>query len=188
MTDLPSELPAVDLRTLLGEMAALKTEVRAETTAAREVRAELADLVPALRGELERATSREQTLRKAAADERRRGVRALMDLADRLEATRESLATPVKLGFLVRADPRVAALREGLDLTLQRLTEHLASAGARRVETKGRAFDAATMEAVEVTHRPDVADGLVVDEVSAGYADEQGPLRFAKVAVNRRDP
>ncbi|MBI2569945.1 MAG: hypothetical protein HYV63_23315 [Candidatus Schekmanbacteria bacterium] len=63
--------PEVDLRTLLGEMAALRREVRQETTASRSVRDQTLELLAELRAERAGATARqrarEEQLQQAAA-------------------------------------------------------------------------------------------------------------------------
>ncbi len=176
----------MDLRTVFGELAGLKSAVRAETEAARELRAESVAACEVLRVELDRASQREHALRRSADDERRRGARALMDLADRLEAAIASARAPVRLRFYQRPDPRVGALAAGLELTLARTADHLASIGVRRVPSVGRTFDAQLMEAVSTASRADLPDTVVVEEISGGYCDDKGPVRTARVVVNRR--
>ena len=180
----PDELPSVDLRTLLGEMAALKAEVRAQTSTVREVQAEAVKGTDALRQELERAASREAAQRQAVDDERRRSAMALIDLSDRIEAALASVAVPVPRRFFVRADPRLGAFAEGLRLTLRRASEHLGGLGVRRVEVVDRDFDPKVMEAVGTQQRADRPNAVVLSEITAGYADARGALRTAQVIVN----
>jgi len=150
-------LPEVDLRTLLSEMTAIKAEVRAETTAARELRDQLTGTVETLRRELERAGQRETTLRddteRLGKQETRRAALDLVDLADRLEPAVEraqELARPRWHWFTKRPDPAAVSLYEGLVLSQQRLTRKLTERGFSRVATVGQPFDPRTMEAVEI--------------------------------------
>jgi molecular chaperone GrpE (heat shock protein) len=66
--------------------------------------------------------------------------------------------------------------------------------GVRRIPTVDQRFDSRTMEAVDRVERDGVDDGVVVDEVTAGYmreskgndrSDDVEVIRFAQVVVNR---
>ena len=182
------DLPEVDLRTLLAEMAALKAEVRAQTQSAREARAESGKALDLLKLEFDRAAARESAwaTRAAVDSERRRGALLLIDVADRLEVALASVSTPAPRGFFVRPDPRIGAFVEGLRLTMRRVDESLGRLGVKRVEARSRPFDPQLMEAVGTQWRTDQPEGVVLDEIAAGYVDERGPLRTAQVTVNAR--
>ena len=204
--------PSVDLRTLLGEMTALKTEVRAETRSARELRADLSSSVDTLRAELDAAHARTARLREVAGAAKQvaasQSALALVDLADRLASTRRSAAALAaergrrprrggrfwgRFGRMFRRrrknvdtpDEAARSLIEGLDLTCRRTAAHLRALGVEAIPTIGRAFDPNTMEAVSAVQHPDRADGEVVEEVTAGYRGVDGVLRTAQVVVNR---
>ncbi len=182
MSDLEEAPPVVDLRTLLGEMAGLKMEIRAETQASRALRTTVDEGSAALKAALERAQTQEVQGRRGIA-------RALIDIADRLHAALRSARRPAPRGlFWRRPDPRVEALADGLSMTAARLTEHLGTLGVRAVRAQGCAFDPETMEAVGTVSRGDLADGLVVEEITTGYVDEAGTVRVAQVTVNRAAP
>jgi molecular chaperone GrpE len=189
-----ADLPEVDLCTLFAEWTALKAEVRSETRASRDLRAELAGAIAGL-GEAERrAATREASLseevRRAGREAPRRAAWVAIDLADRLEAAR-ARARRHHEAWWRRADPVATALLEGLDLTLERLRELLAREAVERIPTEGRPFDPSLMEAVQVVERSDLAEGTVVAEILAGYRDPAGLLRPARVSVSRplrRDP
>ena len=188
--DFDPELPAVDLRTLLGEMAALKSEVRAETRAAREMRDALRGEAAGLRADLDRAAAREADLRdrldQAARDSRRHAARALFDIADRLEAAVRSARTPVRRQWFRPTDSALPALVDGLELTLRRVHEHLGELSVRRIEIRDCTFDPQYMQAVRAVCRPDIDDGVLVEEITAGYRDDDSVLRAAEVIVNQR--
>lgn len=178
------ELPVVDLRTLLGEMTALKAEVRAETRAARDLRSAHEEASAALRDELHRAAVREQGHQRDLRATRRRAASGLIDIADRLEAALRSARAPVRRRWLWRDAP-LDGFAEGLEITLERVAQHLADLGVTRIPVAGR-FDPVEMEAVEVASRPDIPDGHVALEIVAGYRDDAGTLRPAQVQVNRQ--
>jgi molecular chaperone GrpE (heat shock protein) len=186
--NLDDDLPEVDLRTLLGEMAALKAEVRAQTQAARTAQSAPETSAEALGRELDRAATREAALRKQVDDDRRQAALALVDVADRLEATLATARLPAPRGFFVRADPRVAAFAEGLELTLRRVVRHLGTLGVRRVDVERRPFDPQVMEAVGTRAEVSRPEGVVLSEVTAGYTDATGVVRAAQVIVNRLAP
>lgn len=186
-------VPEVDLRTLLGEVTALKAAVRAETSAAREVRDQLTQGAEDLRHELERAARREEALRAEAERgrraEARRSALELVELIDRLEPAVEharDLARPRWRWLTRRRDPSAVSLLEGLELSLQRLSRKLGERGLTRVTTVGHLFDPTVMEAVDTVELAAVPEGRVVAEVSAGYVSSEGVLRAAQVVVNRR--
>lgn len=179
------EPPEVDLRTLLGEMAALKAEIRAETQATRALREDADRRLGRADEEVERARAREVAAQRALEEQRRRTALGWIDLADRIEAALRVAERPAPTGLFRRPDPRVSALADGLRLTLSVLSDRLQGLGARRVDAKGRAFDPATMEAVTTRHAADRPAGEVLEEIAAGYVEAAGVLRAAQVVVNR---
>ncbi len=124
----------VDLRTLLGEMAALKNEVRLESRQFKNALDELKSFGEALRAHNERLARDLDRARSEAAEGQRQAERRLLlgmlDLRDRLQAGTDAAAArrPSALARLVPGETRFAqALSEGLTLTLQRLDELLAN-------------------------------------------------------------
>ena len=185
-------IPEVDLLTLLKEITGLRAEIRAETTAFRENRQYLTRAVETLETELERAKEREAKrevdLAQAKETLTRESILALVDVADRLEASIKIAAQnarrrgPFKL---FKPDESQQALAEGLTLTLKRIGRHLSDMGVYRITSLNRPFAPEVMEAVNTIRDPDLQDGLVVEEVSAGYRTEDGIVRAAQVIVNR---
>lgn len=72
----------------------------------------------------------------------------------------------------------------GLEQTDRQFTETLKKFGVRRIETAGRPFDPALMEAVQMKppDRPEDA-GTVAEELQAGYTLHERVIRPAKVVV-----
>lgn len=106
--------------------------------------------------------------------ERARVAQALLDSADELE---------MAAGAAAEGDD---ALHRGVRLVLAGLWRRIAELGAARLEVMGRPFDPQVAEAVDVVNVEDAAwDGLVVDEVRAGWRMGDRVLRPARVRVGK---
>lgn len=185
-------IPEVDLLTLLKEMTRLRAEIRAETSAFRENRDYLAKAVETLKSELDRAKEREAQrqldLGRAKETATRESIFALIDVADRIEASlkiAEENARRRGPFRLFKPDKSLQALAEGLTLTLKRIGRRLSDMGVYRISSLNSPFAPEVMEAVNTIHNPDLPDGLVVEEVTAGYRTENCIIRTAQVIVNR---
>jgi molecular chaperone GrpE (heat shock protein) len=177
---------------VLAVLAALRGELRAERQVVREVRDRIDEALTALDAGLERWLGQQEALMRRLED---RGLdaaeQALFDIADRLDATLhdsmlKSLPLPrrrLPWRWGARIRDRLRSVEEGLRLTQVRLEDHLTGLGIQRLPTIGRAFDPATMEAVDRVIRPDLPVGTVIDEVAAGYRRGDRILRPARVVV-----
>ncbi len=187
-----SERPEpVDLRTIVGELIALKSEVRAETRSTRETRKSLDDALALLQGRIaEVDLERERTdvaLREAREAGELSGVEALVDVADRLGAALATLAVPYpRRWWRRRPPPVVGAIRQGLGITLDRVTRSIEDLGGVRLHTVGDVFDPHKMRAVDTADDPCLDDGVVISEVLPGYTHRRRVLRSAHVVINRR--
>jgi molecular chaperone GrpE len=183
----------VDLRTLLGEMAALKNEVRLESRQFKSALEELKSFGEALRAHNERLARDLERARAEAAEGQRQAERRLLlgmlDLRDRLQAGADAAAArrPSALARLVPGETRFArALSEGLTLTLQRLDELLATHRVRPIEALGQPLDPQRMRAVGVEAAPNAPDGVVLREARRGFHHGGELLRAAEVIVNKK--
>jgi molecular chaperone GrpE len=75
-------------------------------------------------------------------------------------------------------------LRQGVEMTLQQLSQLLQRHGIEVVEDMGRQFDPHRHEAVAVRHDPSQADHVVVEVIQRGYRRGDQSFRPAKVIVN----
>ncbi len=183
----------VDLRTLLGEMAALKNEVRLESRQFKNALDELKNFGEALREHNERLARDLDRARSEAAEGKlqteRRLLLGMLDLRDRLQAGADAAAArrPSALARLVPGETRFArALSEGLTLTLQRLDELLATHRVRPIEALGQPLDPQRMRAVGVEADPEAPDGVVLREARRGFYHGGELLRAADVIVNKK--
>lgn len=78
----------------------------------------------------------------------------------------------------------VKALREGIDLIIDKFKKTLKSQGVEEIETKGKDFDVNYHEAVTmVPSENDEQKGKIVDCISKGYTLNDKVIRYAKVVV-----
>ena len=187
---------AVDLATLLGEMAVLKNELRLQSRQFKntldELRCfgnDLRDHGARLQRELERAREQAAAIEQQTA---RRFMLALVDLRDRLQNGVDAAAR-LPSSFLARLLPGskrfTASLAEGQWLTLQRLDELLASHAVRPMPVLGERFDPERMCVVGVEAAGEaagVADGTVLREVQRGFFHHGELLRVAQVIVSKK--
>jgi molecular chaperone GrpE len=197
-----------DLYALYAEMAALRQEVRLQNREqaravrqAEQARVTQTDTLQSLEqlgntlGEL---VARQQT--PAA----RRGGQAQMDAANARRAIERSCLTPLLevRDALVRGQeaarrvaaghrwlkPRgITAVVEGYQMALERFDRTLATTGIQRLAALGEPFDPRTMVAIQAHHARNADDGVVLEELLAGFIQEGGAvLRAAEVVVNAR--
>jgi molecular chaperone GrpE len=185
--------PPIDLRTLLGEMAALKSEVRKETETSRELHGSLKEALRSLHGVVDSAQRREAQLREENSQQRKKlefqAAMKLIEVADRLRpalAQAEKLAKTRVRWFRRGFSAEAAALAEGLRLSLKRLEGELRSYGVERMATQGELFDPHWMQALGTVHMQQRREDEIIEEITAGYRDVDGIIRPAQVVVNRK--
>jgi molecular chaperone GrpE len=116
---------------------------------------------------------------------RRRVARDRAEWDREIRAAMLSRALPI-LDDLERAqaatpDPAVA---DGLRLIVEAFRTWIREEGAERVPAIGQAFDPALHEAVAVVQEGEVAPGMIVDELLAGYRIGGRLIRPARVRVS----
>lgn len=187
---------AVDLSTLLAEMAVLKNELRLQSRQFKNTLEELRRFGNDLRdhGErLQRDLERERE--RAAAIQRqteRQFLLALLNLRDRLQSGVDAAQRPPAaiLARLVPGPARFAAsLAEGQRLTLQRLDNLLGQHRVRPMQVLGATLDPEQMRVVGLETAADSAnipDGTVLREVQRGFFHDGELLRVAQVIVSKK--
>jgi molecular chaperone GrpE len=183
-----------DLCTLLGEMAGLKAEVKAE---ARHFKTTLDTLANAL--------TTLQTDNKALADElaahnhRLQQVRSealrmvlldIVDIYDRLSVGFDVLQNyhPVSSVFShsKKEDVRfISSFKEGQAMTFNRFEQLLQRHHVYAINCVGKLLDPRTMSAVEIGLDPKLDNGIVIEELRKGFLFEDQVLRLAEVKVNK---
>jgi molecular chaperone GrpE len=184
--------PETDLYSLLVEMAGLRTEVRTESRLVKEALDQFRGVFETLqtshdtlRQELERARADPRDQAKAAV---RPLLLDLIDLRDRLVAARKPAGTAAR-GWRDRLFRRSAsgeeAWQEGLGLTLRRLDQVLLDRGVVALRLAGQPFDPRHARAVATTADTTAPDGMVIEELRAGFLWDDQLLRAAEVIVSK---
>ncbi len=167
------EAPPAETEDLEARVAALEAEVAAERDQALRARAEA-----------------ENTLKRSArerAEAVRYGTsglaRDLLEIVDNLE---RALASMPEDGAAKAED--VAALREGVALTLQELNAKFRRHDIQRIApAPGEPFDPNYHQAVTQIARPDLPGGAVAELLQPGYRHHDRLLRAAVVATTPKE-
>jgi molecular chaperone GrpE len=191
-----SPAPAVDLSTLLAEMAVLKNELRLQSRQFKNTLDELRAFGGDLRAHSERLQEELERAREQAASIQTQTTRqfllALLDLRDRLQSGVDAARRPPSslMAHLLPGPARFAAsLAEGQRLTLQRLDELLAGHRVRPLRVIGETLDPQRMRVVGLEAAAGsaaVADGTVLREVQRGFLLDGELLRIAEVIVSKK--
>ena len=182
-----------DLYSLFAELVALKNEVRLESRQVRTALDEFKSIFDTLQtsqsqlgGELNRA-------RAALPEQRRAALKPLLlelvELRDRLDAGLRVLQSyrPSLLGRLAgRERTLFQAVAQGQEISLRRLDQLLGAQQVVALPVQGQPLDPHTMRAAELDQRPDLANGIVTEELRKGYLWLGELLRLAEVKVNRQ--
>ena len=114
-----------------------------------------------------------QETERSAAAQKEAFIRELLPVIDNLERA---------LGSDVSTSPE--QLRQGVQMTLQQLTQLLRHHGIEADESLGRPFDPHYHEAVSVRHDPSQPDHVILETFQRGYRRGNEVFRPAKVVVN----
>ena len=184
-----------DLYSIFVELAALRSETRAQARLVKDAIDRFRDVFETLKSG---HSMLEQDLKRtrAEADNRERIlVRPLLldiiDIRDRLAAGLKPAATALPRWYerllASRQHEAAQSWREGLRMTLRRIDALLADRRVIPTETVGRPFDPRIATAVATVAAPDVADGIVVEDVRPGFLWQGELLRLAEVIVAKRN-
>ena len=101
---------------------------------------------------------------------------ALLPVLDDLDRAQQNMANAED----------VEALREGVDLIVNKLVTTLAAQGLKRMETEGKEFDTDFHEAIALLPAADEAQkNHIIDCVQAGYLLNEKVISHAKVVVGQ---
>ncbi|MFY3745273.1 nucleotide exchange factor GrpE [Anaeromyxobacter sp. Red801] len=120
--------------------------------------------------------------RTRVVDAERAGVaQTLLEATDDLERALAAASAPGE-----PTDERLGHLIEGVRLSLSVLHQRIGALGAERIATLGQPFDPHVAEAVDTVAVGDPSqDGVVVQEIRAGYRVGDRVLRPARVRVGK---
>ena len=194
----PDELAEnrTDLYSLFSELVALKNEVRLESRQVKTVLDEFRAVFETLQTSQGQLSNELDRARNAVPDQQRAALKPvlleLVELRDRFEAGLRILQN-YRPTFWVRLLSRrrrernlLQAIAQGQDISLRRLDQILNTQQVIPLAAEGQPLDPHTMRAAELDHRPDLANGVVTEELRKGYLWRGELLRLAEVKVNRR--
>jgi len=185
-----------DLYSLFSELVALKNEVRLESRQIKTVLDEFRAVFATLQTSQSQLGNELEHTRNALPEQRRATLKPvlleLLELRDRFEAGLRILQNyrPTfwvrLLGRRRRERTLLQAIAQGQDISLRRLEQILNAQQVIPLAVEGQPLDPHTMRAVELDHRPDLANGIVTEELRKGYLWQGELLRLAEVKVNRQ--
>lgn len=185
-----------DLNSLLTEMVGLKTEVKTESRHLKTMLDQFTVSLETLQQDNQALTQQlhdyKARLAKQKHDIERKMIAEILDLYDRLSAGLQVLQNyrPVNALFnhSKKQDTRyIKSLREGQQLTVQRLEQILQSYQVRPIETGGKVLDPHLMVAMATVRDKQLPPGAVVEELRKGFYYREQILRLAEVKVNKPD-
>jgi molecular chaperone GrpE len=100
-------------------------------------------------------------------------IAALLPVVDDMERAKQATETATDIN----------AVKEGLNLVFNKLSNVLQQKGLKAMEAVGQPFDADLHEAITQTPAGEEMKGKVVDEVEKGYSLNDKVIRFAKVII-----
>lgn len=186
---------APDLYSFHEQFAAANTEWRKANRRTAEAMSQWGETLARFEGALQ--PLRETAAQLAAAQPKpgemsRAHCLVLVELLDRMHRLAGAFATPPAARRSwwhrgVDAAWRSAweAQRHALEILVSHLESLLRKEGVTRIETAGRLFDPAAMQAVAVEHDVTHASQTVLEEIAAGYLRHGELLRSAQVKVSR---
>jgi len=195
-TDLAHTLSAEqpDLSTLLGEMAGLRSEVKAESRHFKTTLDTLSNALTALQSDnkalADELVTHDERLQHMRSETLRTVLLDIVDIYDRLTVGFGVLQNyhPVSSLFShsKKQDVRfIKSIKEGQSMTLKRFENLLQRHNVYAIDCMGKLLDPRTMSAVEISHDPKLGNGIVIEELRKGFLFEENVLRLAEVKVNK---
>jgi molecular chaperone GrpE len=183
-----------DLSTLLGEMAGLKSEVKAESRHFKSTLDTLNIALAALQTDnkalIDELAIHSERLQQMRNETLRTVLLEIVDIYDRLSVGFGVLQNyrPVSSLFnhSKKQDVRfIKSFKEGQSMTLKRFEQLLQRHNVYAIDCIGKLLDPRTMSAVEIDHNPELDNGIVIEELRKGFLFEEDVLRLAEVKVNK---
>ncbi|MEY3758547.1 MAG: hypothetical protein RIR39_38, partial [Pseudomonadota bacterium] len=187
----PADVPP-DLNSLLGEMAALKTEVKVQSRHFKSTLDTLAETLTVVQADnkgliaeldlhgAQLQQKRSETLRTVLLD--------IVEIYDRLTVGSAMLQNyrPVAslFGHSKKQDVDfIESFKEGQTMILRRFEQLLQRHGVYSIACVGKLLDPHTMSAVEIGNDVKIENGVVLEELRTGFLFEEKVLRLAEVKV-----
>ena len=183
-----------DMNTLLAELTALKTEVKAQSRQFKNTLDTLSSaldmaqdnnkmLATELLGQAEKQEQQQ-------AEFMRLMLLEMVDLYDRLANGATVLQNYQPINALFKHSRKkdvrfIERFKEGQLMTIKRFEQLLHSHQVREIECVGELLDPMTMTAIETDDNPKHLNGIVLEELRKGFLYQDQVLRLAEVKVNK---
>ena len=192
LNQMPGAQP--DLHTLLGEMAGLKAEVKAESRHFKSTLDTLGDALVTVQADNKALTDElaghEAHLQQQRSEVLRTVLLDIVDIYDRLAVGYGMLQKYHPVASLFRHSKKqdvdfIESFKEGQAMTLKRFEQLLQRHRVYPIECVGKILDPRTMSAVEIANDASLDNGIVLEELRKGFLFEGQVLRLAEVKVNK---
>ncbi|MFU8790058.1 MAG: nucleotide exchange factor GrpE [Methylobacter sp.] len=183
-----------DLATLLGEMAGLKAEVKAEARHFKSTLDTLTEALSAIQSDnkalADELARHETKLQQQRGDILRAVLLELVDVYDRLTVGFGVLQNYHPVASLFSHSKKqdidfIESFKQGQTMTLRRFEQLLQRHRVLPIDCVGKMLDPRTMTAVEIAHDAKQDNGIVIEELRKGFLFDDQVLRLAEVKVNK---
>jgi len=183
-----------DLNTLLSELTGLKTEVKMESRQFKSTLDTLSTALDTVHESNKYLTTEIKKNTERFKQEQENLIRSMLlemvDIYDRLSTSIVALQNyqPVNLPFRhshTKDIHFIERFKEGQIMSLKRFEQLLQRHQVNTINCTGQLLDPVTMTAVETGEAPDLATGIVLEELRKGFLYKEQVLRLAEVKVNK---
>ncbi len=193
LDQIQSDMPP-DLNTLLGEMAGLKTEVKAQSRHFKSTLDTLSAGLAVVQADNKTLTDELAAHGMYLQQQRKETLHAvlleLVDVYDRLTIGSIMLQNYHPVASLFGHSKKqdidfIESFKEGQTMTLRRFEQLLQRQRVYPIECLGKLLDPHIMSAVEIGHDSKLDNGVVLEELRKGFLFDDQLLRLAEVKVNK---
>jgi len=179
-----------DLHTLLTEMVELKTEVKVEARQFKNTLDTLGSALATVQQDNKNLSGRLLEAQQQQDEMVRTLLLEFVDVYDRIQAGAELLQnySPVNTVFKSSRKQDIKLIKQfqqGQNMSLKRFEQLLQKYQVNTIQCVGRLFDPTMMKAIETVSDQTLKNGIVLDELHAGFMYKDQVLRLAEVKVNK---
>ncbi len=187
-----AEQESPDMYSFYAELCAVRHEFRKQSRRTTDSLSRFGGILDEFEGVFERLLARleqaDELERQAVDLEAKRAMfLPLVDVYDRLRRLEKHLDDPPPAGLFGGRRRRAwERAREGLAILREHFAALLRDAGVEELVSVDQIFDPRSMKVVEVEETDAVPEGVVLEELAAGYLYRGRVLRLAEVKVARK--
>lgn len=179
-----------DLHTLLTEMVELKTEVKVEARQFKNTLDTLGSALATVQQDNKNLSGRLLEAQQQQDEMMRTMLLEFVDVYERIQAGAELLQNYSPVNTVFKSSRKqdikfIKQFQQGQNMSLKRFEQLLQRYQVNIIECVGRLFDPAMMKAIETVSDQTLKNGIVLDELHAGFMYKGQVLRLAEVKVNK---